>query len=70
MATSGGGSVLYYRLYYFDRLGGHIDHFREYEAESDSDAIALAEQWSDGRPMELWKRELRLKQWESAPSPD
>ena len=62
--------MLYYRLYFFDRFSGHIDPFREYEAESDSDAIALAEQWNDGRPMELWNRERRLRQWQSAPSPD
>ena len=62
--------MLYYRLYYFDRFSGHIDHFREFEADSDSAAIALAERWSDGRPMELWNRERRLMQWESARSPD
>ena len=55
----------YYRLYYFDRFSGHIDHFREYEAESDDAAIAHAERWGDGRPMELWNRERRLKKWES-----
>lgn len=62
--------MLYYRLYYFDRFSGHIDHFREFEAESDSAAIALAERWSDGRPMELWNRERRLRHWESASSLD
>ena len=62
--------MLYYRLYYFDRFSGHIDHFREFEADSDSAAIAQAELWSDGRPMELWNRERRLKQWESAGAPD
>ena len=62
--------MLYYRLYYFDRFSGHIDHFREFEADSDSAAIDLSERWSDGRPMELWNRERRLKQWEAARSPD
>jgi hypothetical protein len=60
----------YYRLYYFDRFSGHIDHFREYEAESDDSATALADGWSDGQPMELWNRERRLKQWQSAGPPD
>jgi len=57
--------MLYYRLYYFDRFSGHIDHFREFEAESDSAAIELSERWSDGRPMELWNRERRLQRWEN-----
>ncbi len=58
----------YFRLYYFDRFSGHIDHFREFDAEDDGAAIAVAERWNDGRPMELWNRERRLKQWESAGS--
>ena len=62
--------MLYYRLYYFDRFSGHIDHFREFEAESDSAAISQVERWSDGRPMELWNRERRLKQWDSVSAPD
>lgn len=57
--------MLYYRLYYFERFGGHIDHFREFEAENDAAAISLAERWSDGQAMELWNRERRLKRWES-----
>lgn len=60
--------MLYYRLYYFDGSGGHIDHFREFEAEGDGAAIALAEGWSIGGPMELWNRERRLKRWEAAAS--
>ena len=35
--------MLYYRLYFFDRFSGHIDHFREFEAESDSAAMSAAE---------------------------
>ena len=56
--------MLYYRLYYFDRFSGHIDHFREFEAGGDAAALALAERWSDGRAMELWNRERRLKRWD------
>ena len=62
--------MLYFRLYYFDRFSGHIDHFREFEAEDDSAALRVADQWSDGRPMELWNRERRLKRWEGDRSPD
>lgn len=71
LATPGGWrGLLYYRLYYFDRFSGHIDHFREFEAEDDAAALALADRWTDGRPMELWNRERRLKRWEQALSPD
>jgi hypothetical protein len=57
--------MLYYRLYFFDRFSGHIDHFREFEAESDDAAVSLADGWIDGRPMELWNRDRRLKKWSS-----
>jgi hypothetical protein len=62
--------VLYYRLYYFDRFSGHIDHFREFEAESDAAAIAVAERWKNGAPMELWNRERRLERWDSIAESD
>jgi hypothetical protein len=62
--------MLYYRLYFFDRFSGHIDHFREFEAESDDAAIALADAWSNGRPMELWNLDRRLKRWPGERSPD
>jgi hypothetical protein len=55
--------MLYYRLYFIDRSSGHIDHFREFEAEDDKDAVVLAEEWATGSPMELWNRDRRLKQW-------
>jgi len=57
--------MLYYRLYFMDRFSGHIDHFREFEAEGDAAAIAEAELWNDGRTMELWNLHRRLKQWRS-----
>jgi hypothetical protein len=58
--------MLYYRLYFFDRFSGHIDHFREFEAESDAAAMDVAERWSDGQPTELWNRDRRLKRWDRA----
>ena len=30
----------YYRLYFMDRFSGHIDHFREFEADDDAAALA------------------------------
>ena len=62
--------MLYYRLYYFDRFSGHIDHFREFEAKDDKAALALAERWNDGRLMELWNRERRLKRWDNSAEND
>ena len=58
--------MLYYRTYFFDHFSGHIDHFREFEAEDDAQALALAEAWFDGTPMELWNRQRQLKRWEPA----
>jgi len=62
--------MLYYRLYFFDGFSGHIDHFREFEAESDDAAIALSDGWVDGRAMELWNRDRRLKRWLSEQATD
>jgi hypothetical protein len=63
--------MLYYRLYYMDRFSGHIDHFREFEAEDDSAAIAIATSCANGWAMELWNRHRKLKCWdESIVTPD
>ena len=56
--------MLYYRLYFMDRFSGHIDHFREFEAEDDVSAIATAEDWNGDQPMELWNRQRKLKRWD------
>ena len=58
--------MLYYRLYFFDRFSGHIEHFREFEAEDDGAAIDIAERWADGSRMELWNQERRLRHWDVA----
>ena len=42
----------YYRLYFMDRFSGHIDHFREFEAEDDAVALGIADGWREDRPME------------------
>ena len=63
--------VPYYRLYFMDRYSGHIDHFREFEAETDDAAMNVSETWRDGRPMELWNLGRKLRRWEIEPtSPD
>jgi hypothetical protein len=61
------GPVAYYRLYYLDRLSGHVDHFREFEAESDEAAIAYADDTRGLTPMELWNGERKIKDWEAFP---
>ena len=60
----------YYRLYFMDRFSGHIDHFREFEAEDDESAFAIAERWQEHSPMELWNRERKLRQWDGASQHD
>ena len=54
----------YYRLYFMDRFTGHIEHFREFEAEDDEAALAISESWREPQPMELWNRQRRLKCWD------
>jgi len=54
----------YYRLYFMDRFSGHIDYFREFEAEDDSVALGIAAGWDNGSTMELWNRERKLQRWE------
>jgi hypothetical protein len=56
--------MLYYRIYFMDRFSGHIDHFREFEAEGDEAALSLAEGLHNDAPMELWNRDRKLKRWE------
>jgi hypothetical protein len=61
-------AMLYYRLYFMHRFSGHIDHYREFEAESDEAAIAVAESWREGgRPMELWNLQRKLRHWDEEP---
>jgi len=60
----------YYRLYFMDRFSGHIDRFREFDAEDDGAAVAIAEGWREGRPMELWNRNRKLRRWLAESLPD
>nr|NUR36779.1 hypothetical protein [Sphingomonas sp.] len=60
----------YYRLYFLDGFTGHIDHFREFEAEDDEAAVRVAERWREDRAMDLWNRERKLKRWERPALPD
>lgn len=60
----------YYRLYFLDRFSGHIEHFREFEAEDDAAALVIAEDWRESQPMELWNRHRKLKHWDAEELPD
>ena len=71
MYAAGGLRLMhYYRLYFMHRLSGHIDHYREFEAEDDDAALAIAEDWREDRPMELWNLERKLKHWDQEPVAD
>jgi hypothetical protein len=54
-----------YRLYFMDGHNGHIDHRREFFAEDDAEALAIASGWDTGQPMELWLDSRKLKRWDS-----
>ena len=56
-----------YRLYFMDRFSGHIDNRREFFADSDAEALAMAQRWQDGSPTELWCGDRKLKHWEPDP---
>jgi hypothetical protein len=48
-------TMLSYRLY-FRGPDGHIVHVVSFECDGDQEAVELAPQHADGRPMELWQR--------------
>ena len=52
-----------YRLFFLDGVG-HIENSHEFFAENDEAAIKIAESWREGRRMELWQRDRRLKRWD------
>jgi hypothetical protein len=56
--------MAYYRLYFFD-CGAHIEHFREFEAITDTKAIQQSDEWRDTSAMELWSGRRRVKYWEA-----
>jgi hypothetical protein len=58
--------VLFYRLFFFDGTG-HIERAHEFEADSDERAIEIAERWQEGRVMELWRRDRKLREWKPPP---
>ena len=42
-----------YRAYFLDSKD-HITNWRDFEADSDIDAVITAQQWRDGKAIEVW----------------
>ena len=57
--------MAYYRLYFFNRFSGHIDHFREFEAADDAAAVRQAADWRELDAMELWRGRRKVRRWEA-----
>jgi len=60
--------MVYYRLYHLRGSRNEVETFREFEAETDDDAIALGETWSGPNPMELWSGHRKVRRWEGLSS--
>jgi hypothetical protein len=56
--------MAYYRLYFFD-CRTHIEHFREFEAITDAQAVEQSDEWRGMNAMELWSGRRRVKYWEA-----
>ena len=52
-----------YRLFFLDGAG-HIQRAHEFIADDDEAAIQIAEVWREGRRMELWQRDRKVKRWD------
>ena len=62
-SEKGPGGMQEYRLFFFDGVR-HIEKAHEFEAENDEAAIKISEGWREGRSMELWHRDRRVKLWD------
>jgi hypothetical protein len=63
--------MLEYRLFFFDGAGW-LTLAYELLAADDNHAIRLAEAWREGRQLELWQRDRKVRCWgfPNCPSPD
>jgi hypothetical protein len=55
--------VQYYRLFFFDGAG-RIERAHEFEAVDDPAAIEISVGWREGRTMELWQRDRKIRRWD------
>jgi hypothetical protein len=53
-----------YRLYFLNDLG-HITKSHEFFATDDTDAVRISEGWREGRSMELWTHDRKVRAWSS-----
>ncbi len=54
----------YYRLYHFSEYTGGIARFDEFEAADDKAAADLAAARMNGRAMELWQQQRRVRRFD------
>ena len=55
--------MLEYRLFFFDGNGRLNRAPHEFAAHDDDEATIIAEAWREGRKMELWQGDRRLRCW-------
>ena len=62
-----GQLVPLYRLQYLDAFTGAVVRSQDLEAKDDEEAIACADVARGLTPMELWKRDRKIKEWSAFP---
>ncbi len=60
--------MTYYRLYFLGGRSGQIFDVREFDADNDVAAVAVAGQLRRMAAMELWSMGRRVRQWEPVPA--
>ena len=53
-----------YRVYFLDGHGRHIISARAIMAPDDETAVSMAEHMRGVSPIELWREQTRIQQWE------
>jgi len=51
-----------YRLFFFDDRG-RLTHAHEFHAPDDDQALRVSKAWQEGRRMELWRGDRKLRAW-------
>lgn len=65
---AGESRMTQYRLRFMDGLSGHVAVVRDFDVDSDDDALAEAESRRGTVAMELWCGDRKVRRW--APRPD
>jgi len=66
--SSGTTGKQQYRLYFLDGVG-HITTSHEFFAYDDEAATTIADGWREGRAMELWSHDRKVRAWSSDSNP-